>query len=148
VMGFNVEAAGFEDGEAMVREMSASEDEELSGMVRFIIKGNGLQKALKVGDWTSFARGYNGPKYYINKYDDRLRGAHQKFSTGPMPDLRVRSAQLLLTYLGHDPGTVDGWFGPNTLRALNDFRGARGETEFLSDEDLELLERAAFGQSG
>jgi hypothetical protein len=79
------------------------------------------------------SRGYNGPKYYINKYDDRLRGAYHKFSTGPMPDLRVRTAQLLLTYLGYDPGLVDGWFGPNTLRALNDFRGARGETEFLSD---------------
>lgn len=140
VMGFNAQQAGFRDGISMANEMSRSEGAQLLGMVRYIVF-HGLERSLRVSDWTSFAIGYNGPKYYKNKYDDRLRGAYQKFSTGPMPDLRVREAQMLLLYKGYDPGPVDGWYGPQTMRALAEFRATTQITasEELSDEDLESL---------
>jgi hypothetical protein len=144
-MGFNAKSAGFADAGTMVEEMCRSEDAQLSGMIRFIIQ-SGLDKPLRVANWTSFASGYNGAKYYINKYDDRLRGAHQKFSTGPMPDLRIREAQLLLTYLGYDPGSIDGWFGPRTTQALNEYRRSEGRSEIddLHDDDLQRLREAAY----
>lgn len=145
VMGFNAEAAGFSDMETMVQEMCASENAQLTGMVRFILK-NGLDQALRVGDWTTFARKYNGKNYHINNYDNRLRGAHQKFSTGPLPDLEIREVQLLLTYGGFDPGLVDGWFGANTKRALNSFRAKAGlpETDELTSADLDRLRKEAY----
>lgn len=145
VMGFNAEAAGFSNMETMIEEMCTTENAQLVGMTRFILKG-GLDQALRVGDWTTFARKYNGKRYYINKYDDRLRGAHQKFSTGPLPDLVVREAQLLLNYLGYDPGIVDGWFGSNTARALNSFRSKAGlpETKELTPADLKHLREEGY----
>jgi hypothetical protein len=145
IMGFNAEAAGFADMETMVEEMCASENAQLAGMTHFILK-NGLHKALRISDWSTFARKYNGERYYINKYDERLRGAYQKFSTGPLPDLVVREAQLLLTYLGHDPGLIDGWFGSNTKRALNSFQSQASlpETDELTGADLDELRKAAY----
>ncbi|RDI53623.1 N-acetylmuramidase domain-containing protein [Microvirga subterranea] len=140
VMGFNAEIAGFASASEMVRDMCQSEDAQLRGMMNFILH-NGLHKPLRVGNWTSFAAGYNGPKHYINDYAGRLRGAFNKYSTGPMPDLRIRAAQLYLTYHGYDPGLIDGWLGPRTIRALNDFRASVGrkEADELTHEDLEQL---------
>jgi peptidoglycan hydrolase-like protein with peptidoglycan-binding domain len=115
-------------------------------MVRFIHE-TGLSQSLKVGNWSSFANGYNGSNYHINKYDERLRGAFQRYTTGPLPDIRARQAQLILTYLGYDPGLVDGWFGPASFRALNLFRASQGrrETELLSEDDKSELWVKAFG---
>lgn len=145
VMGFNAVAAGFANMESMIDEMRDSENAQLIGMTRFMLKG-GLDQALRVGDWTTFARKYNGKNYHINKYDDRLRGAYQKFATGPLPDLVVRESQLLLSYLGYDPGLIDGWFGSNTLRALNHFRAKAGlpETDKLGSSDLKLLRKDGY----
>ncbi|MCW7544522.1 N-acetylmuramidase domain-containing protein [Aurantimonas litoralis] len=149
VMGFNAKVAGFADEETMVREMCASEDAQLTGLVNFV-KHNNLDRPLRVGDWTSFARGYNGPKYHINKYDDRLRGAYLKFTAGPMPDMKVREAQILLTYLSLDPGLIDGWLGPSTLRALNEYKSffRQPSTETLTDDDVAELREAAHGTNG
>lgn len=141
IMGFNFKAAGFASPEDLVDQMCASEDAQLAGMVNFLLT-NGLHKPLQTGNWTSFARGYNGERYYINKYDDRLRGAYNKYATGPLPDLSVRAAQLWLTFLGFHPGPVDGWFGSNTLLALNAYRSGADhpESDHLSQSDLDNLE--------
>ena len=149
VMGFNAERAGFEGQEHMVELMSASEDAQLLGMVRFILSED-LDKSLRTGNWTGFASRYNGRNYRKNQYDERLRGAHQKFSTGPLPDILARECQLLLTYLGYDPGPIDGWFGPSSQRALNSFQRSRGVDETDDDnldEDVYLLRENAFTQS-
>jgi len=39
-----------------------------------------------------------------------------------LPDLNVRTAQVFLTYLGLDPGTVDGVMGQRTRSALEEFQ--------------------------
>jgi hypothetical protein len=55
-----------------------SEDEQLTAMARFL-KGTGLDRPLGVLDWTSFARGYNGPDFARNLYDAKLAAAYQRY---------------------------------------------------------------------
>ena len=56
----------------MVARMSESEDAQLAGFVCFL-KSNKLDRALQAHDWTTFARGYNGPTFAKNNYDTNLR---------------------------------------------------------------------------
>jgi hypothetical protein len=125
VMGFNAADAGFIDVEDMVAQMVASEDAQLAGMARWVLAAR-LHLALRAHDWAGFARGYNGPAYAQNRYDVRLAGAHAKLAAGPLPDLAVRAVQAYLTYLGYDPGPVDGLMGRLTRSALGEFQTARG----------------------
>lgn len=121
IMGMNYTLAGFQNAEDMVAAMSKSEDQQLAAMTAFLV-GTRLRAALQAHDWISFARGYNGPNYAINHYDLRLNAEYQKYSTGVLPDLNVRAAQLYLTYLGFHPGGIDGIAGQHTLSALAEFQ--------------------------
>ncbi len=141
LMGFNAELAGYADVEAMVVAMTQSEDQQLLGMTREITH-NQLERALRAHDWPAFARGYNGPKYAENRYDIRLAAAYQKFKMGPLPDLDVRAAQVYLTYLGYNPGPVDGLMGRFTRSALHDFQSKLG-LSVTDDVDEVLLSRLA-----
>src|SRR5207247_11589 len=122
---FNAAEAGFIDVEDMVAQMVASEKAQLAGMAKWGLSV-GLHLALRAHDWAGFARGYTGPVYAQNRYDVRLAGAYAKLAAGPLPDLTVRAAQAYLTYLGHDPGPVDGLMGRLTRSALGEFQAARG----------------------
>jgi N-acetylmuramidase/Putative peptidoglycan binding domain len=121
IMGENYAQAGFADVEQMVAAMSESEDQQLVAMGNFLISSR-LNVPLQAHDWASFARGYNGANYAINRYDIRLNGEFQKYNAGGSPDLNVRAAQLYLTYLGFHPGPIDGVAGTRTLSALADFQ--------------------------
>ena len=125
VMGFNAETAGYQNVEAMVAAMSESENEQLRALTGEIVSNN-LHKALRNHQWADFARGYNGKNYAINKYDTRLAAAFQKYSQGGLPDLLVRTAQVFLTYLGFNPGIIDGLPGKFTFAALNEFQEREG----------------------
>jgi peptidoglycan hydrolase-like protein with peptidoglycan-binding domain len=65
---------------------------------------------------------------------------------GDPPDIKVRIAQLALTFLGHNPRGVDGQFGNNTRRALQRFQAAAGlpQTTTLDDASLNALVAKAF----
>jgi len=125
IMGFNAAKAGFPDAPTMVQAMVASEDQQIGGLFAFL-SATKLDGPLRNHDWTSFARGYNGPTYAKNQYDTRLSSAFQKFSTGPLPDLTLRAAQIYLTYHGYNPGPVDGTLGRMTRSALMLFQQAQG----------------------
>ena len=125
IMGMNYARAGFQNVEDMVAAMSDSEDRQLAAMGAFLTK-TGLASSLQAHDWASFARGYNGPNYAINRYDIRLNSEYQKYSTGALPDLSVRAAQLYLTYLGFHPGGIDGIAGEHTLAAWAEFQNENG----------------------
>jgi hypothetical protein len=122
IMGLNYALAGFQTVDEMVLAMSQSEDGQLMAMAAFLVSSH-LASSLQAHDWTSFARGYNGPNYVINRYDARLNGEFQKYLTGGLPDLNVRAAQLYLTFLGFHPGPIDGIAGVQTLAAFSDFVG-------------------------
>lgn len=126
VMGFNAKVVGFRDVEDMVAQMCESEDAQLQGVAGFVASA-GLARALQRGDWVRFARTYNGEEFQKNRYDQKLALAHARYQAGPLPNLGVREAQLLLTYLGYrGVGTVDGWYGGNTQRALLAFQTEAG----------------------
>ena len=121
IMGENFKQAGFNNVNDMVAAMSQSEDQQLAAMGSFLVSSR-LQSSLQSHDWSTFARGYNGPNYAINRYDAKLNGEYQKYSSGVLPDLTVRAAQLYLTYLGFHPGQIDGIAGRITLDALSQFQ--------------------------
>jgi hypothetical protein len=127
IMGENFAVAGFPSVEAMVAAMSQSEDAQLTAMGNFLM-GTGLNTPLQAHNWASFARGYNGPNYAINRYDVRLNSEFLKYSAAGLPDSDVRAAQLYLTYLGFHPGPVDGIAGEHTLSALAQFQTQQGLT--------------------
>ena len=149
IMGENYALAGFAGVEQMVAAMSASEDQQLDAMANFLV-GSRLHVPLQAHDWTSFARGYNGSNYAINRYDIRLNGEFQKYSTGGLPDLNVRAAQLYLTYLGFHPGPLDGIAGTRTLSALADFQiqHGLGQTAIIDGDAVAQLSAALAGSTG
>ena len=124
-MGFHAENLGFADVEAMVAAMVKAEDDQLRAMASFI-KTSGLDRAMQHKDWTAFARGYNGSNFAINKYDTKLAEQFAQLVARGLPDLRIRSAQLQLTYRGFDPGPVDGLMGDRTRKALGQFQATAG----------------------
>lgn len=79
IMGFNHKKAGFATVHDMVRAFMADEEQHLQAMVNFI-KNSGLDDELRRHDWAGFARGYNGPGYKANRYDDKLRKSFEKWS--------------------------------------------------------------------
>jgi N-acetylmuramidase/Putative peptidoglycan binding domain len=125
VMGFHAEELGFESVEQMVTEMVKSEDRQLGVMAQFIA-GEKLHVALGKRDWTRFARGYNGPQFAKNQYDERLRHAYDDLLANGLPDLRLRSAQLRLLYRGFEPGPIDGVMGNVTRNTLRRFQAQEG----------------------
>ena len=126
-MGFHAEELGFGEVEQMVTAMTTSEDRQLEAMARFIA-GEKLHLALGKRDWTRFARGYNGPQFAKNQYDERLRLAYDDLMANGLPDLRLRSAQLRLLYRGFEPGPIDGVMGNVTRNALRRFQAQTGLT--------------------
>lgn len=143
VMGFNFDKAGYESVETMVQKNMESEDEQLMAMAKFL-KASGLDRPLAAQDWASFARGYNGPDFARNLYDAKLAAAFQRYQHPPLPDLTVRTAQMLLAYAGFNPGGIDGLVGKLTRAAAQEFREAHGMgTSDEIDEDLIAAVRAA-----
>ena len=122
IMGANFAAAGFPDVETMVKAMVDSEDAQMAGLGSFVRMQPKMAIALKTHDWATFALHYNGSEYAKNNYDTKLRGAFQRFQTGRIPDLTVRTVQLYLTFKGLNPGLIDGIEGPKMRAALQAFQ--------------------------
>jgi len=121
IMGFNCKLAGFDSVEKMVAEMVETEDAQLSGMANFV-QSKGLHVPLGKHDWAGFARRYNGLDFAKNQYDVRLAASFQLYSSGMLPNLRVRKVQVLLTFLNFNPGIIDGMPGKRTRSAIVSFR--------------------------
>jgi len=128
IMGENFGTAGFTVIEDMVAAMVESEDKQLIAMAKFII-ANRMGEALRNHDWQGFARRYNGPNYAANNYDGHLASYYQRYADGNLPDLRVRAAQIYLTYRGFAPGAIDGIMGSATAAATRRFQHSTGAPE-------------------
>jgi hypothetical protein len=63
----------------MVSEACESEAGQLRQMASFIKKA-GLLDELIAKNWAGFAKGYNGPQYAKNQYDQKLAAAYTKFA--------------------------------------------------------------------
>jgi hypothetical protein len=87
---------------------------------------NGLATLLQKKDWTGFAKRYNGPSCWRNHYDVKLAEQYQRFSSGWMHNLEMRTAQVALLFLSYAPGKIDVVIGPRTRAAIKNFRIALG----------------------
>jgi N-acetylmuramidase len=125
VLGANARRAGFDSLDAFVSAMSQSEGMQLAATVNYL-QTSDCDKLLSQRNWAAFSARFCGPSYFEFRFDVRLAQAHQRLMSGPMPDLQVREAQLLLLYQGFQPGMVDGVWGRFTASALADFVEARG----------------------
>ncbi|WP_339948262.1 N-acetylmuramidase domain-containing protein [uncultured Albimonas sp.] len=124
IMGFNAQTCGFRTVEDFVEAMCASEEAQLDAFVAFV-KRNRLDRALRARDWAAFARGYNGPAYARNKYDEKMAAAYRRHSQAAGAGFRVetvRDLQVALNFLGADAGDADGLMGPRTAGAIRRFQ--------------------------
>tara|TARA_R100000656_G_C3950435_1_gene128356 strand:+ start:818 stop:1381 length:564 start_codon:yes stop_codon:yes gene_type:complete len=78
IMGYHWQALGFKDLQSFINAMYKDEASHLEAFVKFIKVNRNIHKALKAKNWADFARGYNGPAYKRNRYDDRLATAYTK----------------------------------------------------------------------
>lgn len=78
IMGSNFKLAGCSSVEELVEQSMESEANQLRQMANFI-KSSGLADDLAALNWAAVARGYNGPKYAVNKYDEKLEEAYNTF---------------------------------------------------------------------
>jgi hypothetical protein len=79
IMGSNYKLAGSNSVREMVSEACESEAGQLRQMASFIKKA-GLLDELVAKNWAGFAKGYNGPQYAKNQYDQKLAAAYTKFA--------------------------------------------------------------------
>ena len=109
-------------------------------MADFVLSKH-LDGPLRSNDWARFAAGYNGSNYRINNYDTRLASAYDAMDRGSLPDLDVRSGQLILTYLQFDPQGIDGVMGKLTRSAMNAYQQQQGlaVTDFFDEATLKAL---------
>lgn len=132
ILGENFDTAGFAGIEAFVAAMCLSEGAHLVAFINFVQK-SGLADELRRRDWMAFARGYNGPGYRKNRYDQKLAAAYLLRSTGPRAEggaprtLRMgdtgRDVAALQVKLGV---AADGDFGLLTKAAVVAFQHTSG----------------------
>ena len=77
IMGYHWEPLGYASAKAFVKLMNKNEGEHLKAFAQFL-KANNLVRFLKALDWAKFARGYNGPGFRQNKYDEKLAAAYRR----------------------------------------------------------------------
>jgi hypothetical protein len=78
ILGDNCKACGYNTSWLFAEAMARDERTQLIAFEKFI-KSKGLQPALKTGNWTVLAKGYNGPAYAKNNYDTKLRDAAKRY---------------------------------------------------------------------
>ncbi|UCS82818.1 endolysin [Yersinia phage vB_YenS_P400] len=81
IMGYHWKALKYASLQEFVNAMYSGEAGQLDAFVRFIQANPQLDKALKSGDWTAFAKGYNGAGYKANRYDEKLKAAYDKHAS-------------------------------------------------------------------
>ena len=82
ILGENNVDLGYLTAAGMVVAFCNGEAAQLAGTVA-LIKSKGLSGKLKAHDWPAVARGWNGPGYAANHYDDKLAAAFAKWKRIP-----------------------------------------------------------------
>ncbi|MBJ8553051.1 N-acetylmuramidase family protein [Acinetobacter bereziniae] len=83
IMGANFKNCGYSNVKEMVEDAFKNEKMQLNQFVNFINYDPNLVAAIRAKQWTKFAKGYNGPKYYQNAYDTKMKKAYDVFKNNP-----------------------------------------------------------------
>lgn len=127
IMGFNHEAAGYDQLLDFIGAQYVSESLQLQCGVNFIL-AHGLERYLRSQDWAGFAKGYNGPAYQENHYDEKLADAFARFTAkATASGGGIEDVQRALKRAGFDVA-VDGVLGPKTKDAIRQFQQRQGLT--------------------
>jgi len=78
LMGFNHRACGHATVQSFVMAMVQGERAQLTAFGLFILANAEMHQALKVSDWSGFARRYNGAAYAQHGYDQKLKAAYAR----------------------------------------------------------------------
>lgn len=135
VMGSHWRMLGYQSATHFEAAMHEGLAGQVEAMVRFIVTSK-LDKPLRARDWQAFARGYNGPAYAKNRYDEKLKQAYGRYAAtsanDDAPFLRlgargpaVKFMQAKLNEAGFNIH-VDGSFGIQTASALKRFQQSKG----------------------
>jgi hypothetical protein len=85
ILGLNFSQCGFISVEEFVKAHEASLKNHLDAFVNFIISNPGMHGAMKILDWKTFARLFNGPAYRRNRYDEKMKIAYEKVLSTQQP---------------------------------------------------------------
>ncbi|HWT38067.1 MAG TPA: N-acetylmuramidase domain-containing protein [Paraburkholderia sp.] len=145
IMGFNARTLRYLNAEEMIQNFINDEDTQLQGANRFISSNAALSAALRQKDWARVAFFYNGADFQKNQYDRKLAHYHDLFNIKGTPSIEIRAAQARLTYIGFEPGGIDGVVGNGTRTATIAFQRAKqlNVTADLDDPTLAALKLAA-----
>ncbi|MEM1037886.1 MAG: N-acetylmuramidase domain-containing protein [Pseudomonadota bacterium] len=78
VMGAHWRRLGFGSADALVELARSGAAGQVKLMARFIAHA-GLQETMRMQDWPTFARRYNGPAYAKNQYDLKMEAAYLRW---------------------------------------------------------------------
>ena len=126
---------GYPSVEVLVSQMIQSEGLQMHGIIAEI-KQKHVVDAFRSKDYDTFARAYNGDT--TGTYAKALEQDYQFFVIKGLPDLRIRAAQLYLTYFGYFVHPVDGILGDWTRQSLLKFQ-AQASLTASGDADLATL---------
>jgi hypothetical protein len=79
ILGQNHKVCGFGTSQEFVDAMwTGGASAHMDAFVKFI-QSNKLDGPLRLKDWATFARGYNGPGYAQNQYDKKMAAAYARY---------------------------------------------------------------------
>lgn len=78
ILGMNYKESGCTDVQEFINRMLEGESEQLDLFTNYIISTH-LDDEMREEDCKGFARGYNGPLYYKNSYDTKIKKALLQF---------------------------------------------------------------------
>jgi len=79
IMAFHAEKLGYQDAIDFMYTIAGNEKMQLQIFIDFVTAFD-LVKYLRSKNWAAFARGFNGPAYAVNRYDQKMAAAYNKFS--------------------------------------------------------------------
>jgi len=78
IMGANFRKCGCKSIQEFMEQIKAGEEAQVRLFISFIIN-SGLSDELQEKRFADFARVYNGPRYFDNRYDEKLKTFYEKF---------------------------------------------------------------------
>lgn len=85
IMGFNYAACGFQSVTMFFSAMKRGLDEQVAAFTAFIKANPAMLQALRLKDWKTFARLYNGPGA-VASYSAKIADAYAKYADQPRPE--------------------------------------------------------------